>query len=186
MHLPFQFFPLLIWGPYSLVGFWDEYTEGEANDAHEFLKKLLSVLCDDYIKQFPKVPLSELRDFSFRLNMQEVESTPVDAIFGGYIRTTGESFVMFPIKPLSSEASNIFVHPVVSCTVCKKSSHSFQHVQEICLDTHMSSVATALVAAFSAEYVENYNCVQCHKYVTAKKLTEIEKPPKVLTLQIKR
>ena len=39
---------------YYFVGFWDEYKHGGQNDAHEFLKKLLGVLCEDYLKQFSK------------------------------------------------------------------------------------------------------------------------------------
>nr|CAD7461954.1 unnamed protein product [Timema tahoe] len=93
------------------------------------------------------------------------ETTPLNQIFGGYIRTE------------------------VVCLQCHAVSTTFQHFQDLLLDIRRASTLDdALAGYFCRERLDDdaYRCERCHKKVSATKKFCIEKPPLVLCLQFKR
>lgn len=80
---------------------------------------------------------------------------------------------------------------VVTCLECRHVSTTFSHFQDLLVDIRQaSSVDDALESYFGRERLgdgeEAYKCEQCHKRVAATKKFSIERPPKVLCVQLKR
>ncbi|XP_068223261.1 ubiquitin carboxyl-terminal hydrolase 36-like [Palaemon carinicauda] len=129
---------------------------GRQEDAHEFIKLLLDHMEKSYL--------------SFRraskLDHRSKETTPLNQIFGGYIRQQ------------------------VICPVCRHVSTTFSHFQDLVLDIRsVNSVDEALNLYFKKETLDSYNaykCERCHKKVPATKRHLIERAPHVLLIQLKR
>ncbi|KDR20523.1 Ubiquitin carboxyl-terminal hydrolase 36 [Zootermopsis nevadensis] len=94
------------------------------------------------------------------------ETTPINQIFGGYIRTE------------------------VTCLECGTVSTTFQQCQDFSLDIkHVSTLDDALEDYFSPERLDeggDYSCRRCNKKVVATKKFSLEKDPQVLCIQLKR
>ncbi|KAK7074125.1 Ubiquitin carboxyl-terminal hydrolase 42, partial [Halocaridina rubra] len=129
---------------------------GRQEDAHEFIKLLIDHMEKSYL--------------SFRrankLDHRSKETTPLNQIFGGYIRQQ------------------------VICPMCRHVSTTFSHFQDLVLDIRsVSSVDEALNLYFKKETLDSYNaykCERCHKKVPATKRHLIERAPNVLLIQLKR
>lgn len=98
------------------------------------------------------------------LDNMSKETTPIGQIFGGYIRTE------------------------VACLECGHVSTTFQHFQDLILDIQSaSSVDEALDQYFATESLgDEYKCGKCKRRIAATKKFFLEKPPKVLCVQLKR
>lgn len=129
---------------------------GHQEDAHEFLRYLIESMERSYLRI---VQASNLDSYS-------KETTPLNQIFGGYLRTE------------------------VTCLECNHVSTTFQHFQDLLIDIRqISNINEGLDAYFSRERLdgeEAYKCEQCHKRVAATKKFSLEKPPNVLCVQLKR
>ncbi|XP_050546764.1 ubiquitin carboxyl-terminal hydrolase 36 isoform X2 [Daktulosphaira vitifoliae] len=125
-------------------------------DAHEFLRYL--------IESMERCYLSVLGVVAKSLDSYSKETTPINQIFGGYIRTE------------------------VTCGKCKHISTTFQHFQDLILDIRQSdTVNDALDNYFEKEPLdESYVCERCRRQVAADKKFSIEKAPNVLCVQLKR
>ncbi|XP_045599891.2 ubiquitin carboxyl-terminal hydrolase 36 isoform X1 [Procambarus clarkii] len=129
---------------------------GRQEDAHEFIKLLLDHMEKSYLT-FRK---------AMKLDHRSKETTPLNQIFGGYIRQQ------------------------VICPVCHHVSTTFSHFQDLVLDIRsVNSVDDALNLHFKKETldVDNaYKCEKCLKKVPATKRHLIERAPHVLLIQLKR
>uniref|UniRef100_A0A1B6D2S0 Ubiquitin carboxyl-terminal hydrolase n=1 Tax=Clastoptera arizonana TaxID=38151 RepID=A0A1B6D2S0_9HEMI len=130
---------------------------GHQEDAHEFLRYLIESMEKSYLNLIQ----------AHNLDSYSKETTPLNHIFGGYIRTE------------------------VTCLECKHVSTTFSHFQDLLVDIgQANSVDDALESYFSRERLgegsEAYKCDQCHKRVAATKKFSIERPPNVLCVQLKR
>ncbi|XP_014243155.1 ubiquitin carboxyl-terminal hydrolase 36 isoform X2 [Cimex lectularius] len=130
---------------------------GHQEDAHEFLRYLIEGMERSYLSLFNGI----------KLDSYSKETTPLNQIFGGYMRTE------------------------VACLECHHISTTFQHFQDILLDIRQAStVEEALDGYFSRERLgdgdQAYKCEQCKKRVAATKKFSIERLPKVLCIQLKR
>lgn len=129
---------------------------GQQEDAHEFMRYLLESMEKAYLTRFKDT----------KLDNYSKETTPLNQIFGGYIRTE------------------------VTCLQCGGVSTTFQHCQDLLLDIRRASTLDdALAAYFCKERLDGddaYHCEQCHRKVSATKKFSLEKPPLVLCLQFKR
>ncbi|CAL4115866.1 unnamed protein product, partial [Meganyctiphanes norvegica] len=129
---------------------------GRQEDAHEFIKLLLDSMEKSYLS-FKK---------ALKLDHRSKETTPLNQIFGGYIRQQ------------------------VICPVCRHVSTTFSHFQDLVLDIRsVNSVDEALNLHFRKETLDSdnaYKCEKCHKKVPATKRHLIERAPHVLLLQLKR
>ncbi|XP_050420925.1 ubiquitin carboxyl-terminal hydrolase 36 isoform X2 [Adelges cooleyi] len=125
-------------------------------DAHEFLRYL--------IESMERCYLSVLGLAAKSLDNYSKETTPINQIFGGYIRTE------------------------VTCGKCRHVSTTFQHFQDLILDIRQSdTVNDALNNYFEKEPLdESYVCERCRRQVAADKKFSIEKAPNVLCIQLKR
>ncbi|XP_063606456.1 ubiquitin carboxyl-terminal hydrolase 36-like isoform X2 [Penaeus indicus] len=129
---------------------------GRQEDAHEFIKLLLDHMEKSYL--------------SFRratkLDHRSKETTPLNQIFGGYLRQQ------------------------VICPLCRHVSTTFSHFQDLVLDIRsVNSVDEALNLHFRKETLDAdnaYKCERCHKKVPATKRHLIERAPHVLLIQLKR
>jgi ubiquitin carboxyl-terminal hydrolase 36/42 len=146
--------PLLIYNRLQLIC--KNLVYGQQEDAHEFMCCLLESMKESYLTHY--------RDL--KLDSYSRETTPLNQIFGWYIRTE------------------------VTCLQCGGVSTTFQHCQDLILDIqHTSTLDVALAAYFSEERLDGddaYCCEQCHKKVSATKKYSLEKPPQVLCIQFKR
>ncbi|XP_071545185.1 uncharacterized protein [Panulirus ornatus] len=129
---------------------------GRQEDAHEFIKLLLDHMEKSYLT-FRRAT---------KLDHRSKETTPLNQIFGGYIRQQ------------------------VICPLCRHVSTTFSHFQDLVLDIRsVNSVEDALNLHFKKETldVDNaYKCERCHKKVPATKRHLIERAPHVLLIQLKR
>ena len=126
---------------------------GRQEDAHEFLRHLIESMEKSYLSRIPDS--SELDQFS-------KETTPLNQILGGYLRST------------------------VTCLRCYHKSTTFQHFEDLQLDiTDSENVDQALDAFFAKEILEDgYKCEACKKPVSATKKFSIEKAPIALCIQV--
>jgi ubiquitin carboxyl-terminal hydrolase 36/42 len=131
-------------------------THGEQEDAHEFMRCLLGSMEQSYLTRYQDL----------NLDSYSRETTPLNQIFGGYIRTT------------------------VTCLQCCGVSTTFQHFQDLILDIRRASTLDdALAAYFCVERLEGedaYRCGRCYMNVSATKKFSLEKSPHVLCIQFKR
>jgi ubiquitin carboxyl-terminal hydrolase 36/42 len=129
---------------------------GQQEDAHEFMCCLLESMKESYLTRYQDL----------KLDSYSRETTPLDQIFGCYIRTE------------------------VMCLQCASVSTTFQYCQELFLDIqHTSTLDGALAAYFCEERIGGdaaYSCEQCQRKVLATKKFSLEKPPEVLCIQLKR
>ncbi|XP_076758873.1 ubiquitin specific peptidase 36 isoform X2 [Xylocopa sonorina] len=128
---------------------------GQQEDAHEFLRYLLEGMEKAYLA----------RHKASKLDNYSKETTPINQIFGGYIRTE------------------------VKCLQCRHVSTTFQHFQDLLVDIRKASTLDeALSSYFSREQLDNndYKCEACKRRVPATKQFSLERPPKVLCVQLKR
>jgi ubiquitin carboxyl-terminal hydrolase 36/42 len=146
--------PLLIYNRLQFIC--KDLVYGQQEDAHEFMCRLLESMKESYLTRY--------RDL--KLDSYSRETTPLNQIFGGYIRTE------------------------VTCLKCGSVSTTFQHCQDLFLEIqHTSTLDGALAAYFCEERLDGdaaYCCEQCHTKVSATKKCSLEKPPQVLCIQFKR
>lgn len=131
-------------------------SHGSQEDAHEFMRHLLENMEKAYVARFK----------AQKLDAYSKETTPINQIFGGYIRTE------------------------VTCLKCNYASITFQHFQDLILDIRkVSKVEEAMHHYFMRERLDgenSYKCEKCKCGVPATKKYSIERPPKVLCIQLKR
>ncbi|XP_045119386.1 LOW QUALITY PROTEIN: ubiquitin carboxyl-terminal hydrolase 36-like [Portunus trituberculatus] len=129
---------------------------GRQEDAHEFIKLLLDHMEKSYLAF----------RHATKLDHRSKETTPLNQIFGGYLRQQ------------------------VICPLCRYVSTTFSHFQDLVLDIRsVSSVDDALNLHFRKETLDSenaYRCEKCHKKVSATKRHLIERAPHVLLIQLKR
>ena len=132
------------------------FINGRQEDAHEFLKLLLDHMERSYLVYRKATKLDHLSR----------QTTPVNQIFGGYLRQQ------------------------VSCPSCGYVSTTFSHFQDLVLDIRNSNtIELALEQYFRKETLDTancYKCERCKKKVPATKRSLVEKAPNVLLIQLKR
>ncbi|GLH14470.1 Ubiquitin carboxyl-terminal hydrolase 36, partial [Gryllus bimaculatus] len=146
--------PYLIYNKLKMIC--KHMVHGQQEDAHEFMRYLIESMEETYLVRFK----------GEKLDNYSKETTPLNQIFGGYMRTE------------------------VNCLQCRGVSTTFQHFQDLLLDIRRASTLDdALASYFQRERLDGddaYRCERCHKKVSATKKFSIEKPPFVLCIQLKR
>ncbi|XP_028172565.1 ubiquitin carboxyl-terminal hydrolase 36 [Ostrinia furnacalis] len=149
--------PIKPWQVYSKLRLICRHlTPGRQEDAHEFLRYLVEAMEKCYLSRFVN---------SDKLDQYSKETTPMNQILGGYLRST------------------------VRCLACHHLSTTYQHFQDLLLDIRKhSTLDEALDSFFSRERLEDlgYKCEACNKKVSATKQFFIERAPMVLCIALKR
>ncbi|XP_037294912.1 ubiquitin carboxyl-terminal hydrolase 36 [Manduca sexta] len=149
--------PIKPWQVYSKLRLICRHlTPGRQEDAHEFLRYLVEAMEKCYLLRFVN---------SDKLDQYSKETTPLNQILGGYLRST------------------------VRCLACQHLSTTYQHFQDLLLDIRKhSTLDEALDSFFSRERLEDlgYKCEACNKKVSATKQFFIERAPMVLCIALKR
>lgn len=129
---------------------------GQQEDAHEFLRYLMEAMEKAYLARFPK---------SAQLDQYSQETTPINQILGGYLKTS------------------------VRCLACNHVSVTFSHFEDLLLDIRKANtLEEALDLYFARERLEDmgYKCESCKKKVSATKQFTLERAPISLCIQLKR
>ncbi|KAI5645357.1 ubiquitin carboxyl-terminal hydrolase domain-containing protein [Phthorimaea operculella] len=149
--------PIKPWQVYSKLRLICRHlTPGRQEDAHEFLRYLVEAMEKCYLTRIPN---------SEKLDQYSKETTPLNQILGGYLRST------------------------VRCLACHHLSVTYQHFQDLLLDIRKhSTLDEALDSFFSRERLEDlgYKCEACNKKVSATKQFQVERAPAVLCVALKR
>ncbi|XP_013172438.1 PREDICTED: ubiquitin carboxyl-terminal hydrolase 36 isoform X1 [Papilio xuthus] len=149
--------PIKPWQVYSKLRLICRHlTPGRQEDAHEFLRYLVEAMEKCYLSRFVN---------SDKLDQYSKETTPLNQILGGYLRST------------------------VRCLACHHLSTTYQHFQDLLLDIRKhSTLDEALDSFFSRERLEDlgYKCEACNKKVSATKQFFVERAPMVLCIALKR
>lgn len=149
--------PIKPWQVYSKLRLICRHlTPGRQEDAHEFLRYLVEAMEKCYLLRFIN---------SDKLDQYSKETTPLNQILGGYLRST------------------------VRCLSCHHLSTTYQHFQDLLLDIRKhSTLDEALDSFFSRERLEDlgYKCEACNKKVSATKQFFVERAPMVLCIALKR
>lgn len=144
--------PFLVYSKLKLVC--KHLVHGRQEDAHEFLRYLIEAMEKAYLSRF-----------KLNLDQYSKETTPLNQILGGYLRST------------------------VRCLACGHLSVTFQHFEDLLLDIRKANtVDEALQGYFARERLEDmgYKCESCKKKVSATKQFTLERAPIVLCIQLKR
>ncbi|KAJ6640523.1 Ubiquitin carboxyl-terminal hydrolase 36 [Pseudolycoriella hygida] len=129
---------------------------GHQEDAHEFLRYLMESMEKAFLSRYKN---------SKEFEQYTKETTPINQILGGYLRTT------------------------VKCLSCMYESVTFQHFEDLLLDIRkVSTIEDALKHHFARERLEDmdYTCESCKKKVSATKQFSLERAPVALCIQLKR
>lgn len=129
---------------------------GHQEDAHEFLRYLMESMEKAYLLRFKN---------SKEFEQYTKETTPVNQIIGGYLRTS------------------------VKCLSCYSESVTFQHFEDLLLDIRkVTTIDEALKHHFARERLEgnDYSCDSCKRRVSATKQFSLERVPITLCIQLKR
>ncbi|XP_045495794.1 ubiquitin carboxyl-terminal hydrolase 36 [Colias croceus] len=149
--------PIKPWQVYSKLRLICRHlTPGRQEDAHEFLRYLIEAMEKCYLSNFIN---------SDKLDQYSKETTPLNQILGGYLRST------------------------VRCLACHHLSTTYQHFEDLLLDIRKhSTLDEALDSFFSRERLEDlgYKCESCNKKVSATKQFFVERAPMVLCIALKR
>lgn len=130
---------------------------GQQEDAHEFLRYLMEAMEKAYLARYGK--------HNTQLDQYSKETTPIDQILGGYLKTS------------------------VRCLSCGHISVTFQHFEDLLLDIRKANtMEEALDLYFARERLEDmgYKCESCKKKVSATKQFSLERAPISLCIQLKR
>lgn len=129
------------------------FLPGAENDAHEFLRLLLSKLQEEYTSRFQHL----------QLDIRSKETTPINTVFGGYLRTE------------------------VTCLNCHNISLTLQQFMDISVDVAgHTNLDACLKAFFAPEKIAGYRCDECEMVVDVSRQYFLEIPPSTLCVHFKR
>ncbi|CAG0890298.1 unnamed protein product [Darwinula stevensoni] len=149
--------------PYSIVSNlrWisKTFNLGRQEDAHEFMRFFIQSMEKSYL----------LNAHATKLDGRSQETTPLNQIFGGYMRSQ------------------------VMCLRCRKPSNTYDHFMDLLvglsIQKYSSNLVDILEGHFRRERLEGdnaYKCANCKTKVSATKKLSIARPPNVLLIVLKR